>query len=132
MVSAEWLLTAFCTGLSFGSVWAIAPVLTSETWPAALFPIIWAWIASTPPIASFLFNRYIGQQYDRQADAAHNCQGRQCWVDGFGMGMAVTALGIGLSVLLVRYSKPGKRPASSTQQPQTAEVKGGVLGLEVT
>ena len=113
-------------------MWAIAPVLTSETWPAALFPIIWGWIASTPPIASFLFNRYIGQQYDRQADAAHNCQGRKCWVDGFGLGMAVTAVGIGLSALLVRYSKPGKRHAGSSQQQPTGEVKDGVVGVELT
>ena len=156
----HWLLTAFCTGLSFGCCWAIVPIQVAETWPAAIFPITcqrrshsalllpmhrcvalsWCgcaavlcaggWIAATPPVASLVFNAYIGVLYDRQADASHNCIGRKCWVDGFGAGMTVTTVGIIISLYMLRFTRVGKE-GSVTETPgkgEKAALEDGSLG----
>ena len=109
----------FCTGVSFGGCWALVPILVAESFPRPIFGITWAWLASSPPIASLIFNAYVGVLYDRQADAEHNCVGRKCWVEAFGVGMAISAVAVVVSLVMLRYSKVGKEAAAAKVDSNT-------------
>ena len=105
----SWLLSAIGAGLAYGSVWAITPVLTAETWPRALFAISWGWIACSPAIASLVFNAIVGALYDRQANEQHVCIGGGCWHNAFVLGVVISVIGLCLSIAMTQYTQVGKQ-----------------------
>jgi len=113
----QWLLTAFFTGLSYGSCWSIIPILTAETWPRSWIGITWGWVACAPSLASLTFNSIVGALYDAQADAAHECVGRRCWLSTFAMCIGAASVGLIVTVSLVGWTEVGKKKKESDPQP---------------
>ena len=104
-----WLLSVMGAGLAYGSMWAIIPVLTAETWPRALFGVTWGWVAASPAIASLVFNAIVGVLYDRLADSNHICVGIGCWHDAFVLGVVISVVGLCIAIAMTQYTLVGKR-----------------------
>ena len=104
----SWLISVVGAGLAYGSMWAITPVLTAETWPRALFGISWGWVAASPACASLVFNAIVGALYDRQADVNHVCIGVGCWHDAFVLGVVISVVGLCIAIAMTQYTLVGK------------------------
>ena len=123
------LLSAIGAGLAYGSMWAVIPVLTAETWPRALFAITWGWVASSPSIASLVFNAIVGALYDRQADVNHVCVGIGCWHDAFVLGVAISVVGLCIAIAMTQYTLVGNQAKLQTKKKRKAR-SGSVQEVE--
>ncbi|KAJ1937259.1 hypothetical protein FBU59_004807 [Linderina macrospora] len=56
---------AIVTGISMGSVFTLAPTITSETWGAENFGICWGFITLGPAIGGHICNLIFGASWDR-------------------------------------------------------------------
>ena len=117
----SWLLSAIGAGLAYGSMWAITPVLTAETWPRALFGITWGWVAASPAIASLVFNAIVGVLYDRRA-VNHVCVGVGCWHDAFVLGVVISVVGLCIAIAMTQYTLIGKQ-AKKKQKVRSGSVQ---------
>ena len=118
-----WLLSVIGAGLSYGSMWAIIPILTAETWPRALFGISWGWVAASPAIASLVFNAIVGALYDRQADANHVCIGLGCFHDAFVLGVVISVVGLCIAIAMTQYTLVGRQAKAKKKKVRSGSVQ---------
>lgn len=87
--------------------------------------LIAGWVASSPAIASLVFNAIVGAMYDRQANAEHLCVGIGCWHNAFVLMLCVAVVGLCISVAMTPYTRVGKQARRKVRSGSLQETEEG-------
>lgn len=106
-------LTVIGVGLAYGGLWAVVPIIVSDEFGVAHFPLNVGWALAVAGPASLFFNYFAGDFYDQHTPPGSNvCAGVHCYRDSFLLCACGAAFASVLALILVprtRLVKPKKK-----------------------
>eukprot|EP00039_Didymoeca_costata_P002473 m.60439 g.60439 ORF g.60439 m.60439 type:complete len:509 (-) comp11321_c0_seq1:53-1579(-) len=109
---SQILITTILVAVNFGGMFAIAPVITAETFGYKHFGTNWGMVIIAPAIGSLSLGRLYGAIYDSNVEGSCGCTGAHCFKTTFIVATILLIFGCCSSGMLAWNLKVGRDATS--------------------